>query len=169
MKILIVGLGIQGKKRRKLIKKNFFFASVDIKNKKADFNNIEDVPLNKYDTVFICTPDNVKLKIIPSKPNTGITFIRTDIKSDNIIKPSVFNVSDASYCTTLSNDQGIKISTVEHLMAALFAKGIDNVVIEVDGPEIPILDGSSKDFLKLINDADVETSNQPIKLIKIEN
>ncbi len=64
MKILIVGLGIQGKKRKKLIKKNFFFASVDIKNKKADFNNIEDVPLNKYDTVFICTPDNVKLKII---------------------------------------------------------------------------------------------------------
>ena len=121
-----------------------------------------------FSGIGLHTGKSVKIKIIPSEPNTGITFVRTDLTNNNIIKPSVFNVSDASYCTTLSNDKGIKISTVEHLMAALFAKGIDNAIIEVDGPEIPILDGSSKDFLKLINDVGVEISAQPIKLIKIE-
>ena len=64
MKILIVGLGVQGQKRKKLLNKNFFFASVDNKNKNADFNKIEDAPLEKYDSVFICTPDSAKLKIL---------------------------------------------------------------------------------------------------------
>lgn len=64
MKILIVGLGVQGKKRKKLLSKNFFFGSVDKKRKDADFAKIEDVPLKKYDSVFICTPDSEKLKIL---------------------------------------------------------------------------------------------------------
>ncbi len=64
MKILIVGLGVQGKKRKKILNKRFYFASVDKKNKDADFSKIEDVPLNKYDSVFICTPDSAKIKIL---------------------------------------------------------------------------------------------------------
>ena len=110
----------------------------------------------------------VKVKILPSSPNTGITFVRNDLKKNNIIVPNVFNVSDASFCTTISNEFGIKISTIEHLMAALYVKSIDNAVIEVNGPEIPIMDGSSQEFLKLIDDVGLEISDQPIKLIKID-
>ena len=64
MKILIVGFGVQGQKRKKLLNKNYFFASVDNKNKNADFKSIEDVPLDKYTSVFVCTPDSTKLKIL---------------------------------------------------------------------------------------------------------
>ena len=64
MKILIVGLGVQGQKRKKILNENHFCASVDIKNKNADFKSIEDVPLGKYDSVFVCTPDSAKLKIL---------------------------------------------------------------------------------------------------------
>ena len=64
MKILIVGLGVQGQKRKNILNKKLVFATVDNKNKRANFKNIQDVPLNKYDTVFICTPDSEKLKIL---------------------------------------------------------------------------------------------------------
>ena len=64
MKILIVGLGVQGQKRKKLLNKKLIFATVDTKNKSADFKNIKDVPLEKYDSVFVCTPDSEKLKIL---------------------------------------------------------------------------------------------------------
>ena len=110
----------------------------------------------------------VEVKILPSSPNTGITFVRNDLKRNNILIPNVFNVSDASFCTTISNEFGIRISTIEHLMAALYVKSIDNAVIEVNGPEIPIMDGSSQEFLKLIDDVGLEISDQPIKLIKID-
>ena len=90
------------------------------------------------------------VNILPSGPNTGITFRRTDIKKNNTIVPSIFNVSEANYCTTVSNEYGIKVSTIEHLMAALFIKGIDNAIIEINGEEVPILDGSSIEFVKKI-------------------
>ncbi len=110
----------------------------------------------------------VEVKILPSSPNTGITFVRNDLKRNNILIPNVFNVSDASFCTTISNEFGIRISTIEHLMAALYVKSIDNAIIEVNGPEIPIMDGSSQEFLNLIDDVGLEISDQPIKLIKID-
>ena len=111
---------------------------------------------------------DLKVKILPSPPNTGITFIRSDLKKNNIIQPNVFNVSEASFCTTISNEFNVKISTIEHLMAALYVKGIDNAVVEVNGPEIPIMDGSSQEFLNLIDDIGLEISDKPIKLIKID-
>ena len=82
----------------------------------------------------------VNIKLIPQKPNTGIYFKRTDLISNNIIYPSVFNVSSALYCTKISNEYGVSVSTIEHLMAALYGKGVDNLLIEIDSEEVPILD-----------------------------
>ena len=110
----------------------------------------------------------VNIKLIPQRPNTGIYFKRTDIKSNNIIYPSVFNVSSASYCTKISNEYGASVSTIEHLMAALYGKGVDNLLIEIDSEEVPILDGSSKNFVEAINSVDIEISDQPIKIITID-
>ncbi len=111
---------------------------------------------------------NANIKLIPQRPNTGIYFKRTDIKSNNIIYPSVFNVSSASYCTKISNEYGASVSTIEHLMAALYGKGVDNLLIEIDSEEVPILDGSSKNFVEAINSVDIEVSDQPIKIITID-
>ena len=110
----------------------------------------------------------VNIKLIPQRPNTGIYFKRTDIRSNNIVYPSVFNVSSASYCTKISNEYGVSVSTIEHLMAALYGKGVDNLLIEIDSEEVPILDGSSKNFVEAINSVDIEVSDQPIKIITID-
>ena len=110
----------------------------------------------------------VNLKLVPQKPNIGIYFKRTDLVSNNIIYPSVFNVSSASYCTKISNEHGVSVSTIEHLMAALYGKGIDNLLIEIDAEEVPILDGSSKNFVEAIDSAGFEISDQPIKIITID-
>ena len=109
----------------------------------------------------------VNIKLVPQKPNTGIYFKRIDLKSNNIIYPSVFNVSSASYCTKISNEYGVSVSTIEHLMAALYGKGVDNLLIEMDSEEVPIFDGSSKNFVEAISSADFEISDQPIKIITI--
>ena len=110
----------------------------------------------------------VNIKLIPQSPNTGIYFKRTDLKNNNIIYPSVFNVSSASYCTKVSNEFGVSVSTIEHLMAALYGKGVDNLLIEIDSEEVPILDGSSKNFVEAINSVGLEISDQPIKIIIID-
>ncbi len=108
------------------------------------------------------------LLIKPAHPNTGIIFKRVDIKNNNIVIPNIFNVSNASFCTTISNEEGVSVSTIEHLMGALYGMGIDNVLIEIDNQEVPILDGSAKIFVEEINKAEIEISNIPIKIIKIE-
>ena len=109
----------------------------------------------------------VTLRILPAEPNTGIQFKRTDLQSDDLVIPSVFNVSSANFCTTISNEAGVKISTIEHLMAALFALGVDNSVIEIDNLEVPILDGSSKIFINEIKKIGLKDQNVPIKIILI--
>ena len=91
---------------------------------------------------------NIKIK--PSQEDTGISFIRTDAKNHNIINAHYLNVSETNLCTKLSNNNGISISTVEHLMAAFIGFGIDNALVEVDGPELPILDGSSAPFINAL-------------------
>jgi len=111
---------------------------------------------------------NVSLNILPAEPNVGIIFKRTDLKNNNIIIPSIFNVTNTVLCTTISNEFGTKVYTIEHLMGALFGMGIDNVLIEIDNEEVPILDGSAKDFITEIVKVGIKTSNTPIKVIKIE-
>ena len=110
---------------------------------------------------------DVNLKIKPAKINQGIIFIRTDVKNNNVVIPGVFNVSSANFCTTISNEFGVSISTVEHLMGALFILGIDNAIIEIDNQEVPILDGSAKIFVDKIIETGFDISNQPIRIIKI--
>ena len=110
----------------------------------------------------------VNLKIFPAAPNTGIVFKRTDVKENNIVIPGIFNVSNAFLCTTISNDYGVSVSTLEHLMGALFGIGIDNALIEINNEEVPILDGSAKPFVEAIMNSGIEASNIPIKIIKID-
>jgi UDP-3-O-[3-hydroxymyristoyl] N-acetylglucosamine deacetylase len=110
----------------------------------------------------------VNLVIKPAEPNTGIVFKRVDLKENNIIIPNLFNVSSAFFCTTISNESGVSISTIEHLMAALYGVGVDNALVEIDNKEVPILDGSAKLFIDAISNVGIKRSDAPIKVIKIE-
>jgi UDP-3-O-[3-hydroxymyristoyl] N-acetylglucosamine deacetylase len=112
---------------------------------------------------------NVNLTIKPASPNSGILFKRIDLTKNNIVIPNIFNVSSAVFCTTISNEHGVKISTIEHLMGAFYGMGIDNALVEIDNEEVPILDGSAKIFVDAITEAGIESSDAPIKVIKIEN
>ena len=109
---------------------------------------------------------NVCLK--PSEPNSGIIFKRIDLKINNIIYPNFNNVSNTSLNTTISNDFGVKVSTIEHLMGAFYGLGIDNILVEIDNDEVPILDGSAKEFISLISTSGIKSSDSPIKIIKIK-
>ena len=109
------------------------------------------------------------VRILPSSPNSGIVFKRIDLKNKNLINATFQNVSDANLCTTITNEFGISVSTIEHLMAALYGKGVDNALIEIDQDEVPIKDGSSKYFVDEINKSGLHISDTPIKIIKILN
>ena len=122
-----------------------------------------------FSGIGIHTGQNVNLTINPSLPNTGIIFKRVDLKSKNIIIPIYSNVIDTTLCTTISNEYGIKVSTIEHLMGALYGIGIDNALIELDSQEVPIMDGSAKKFIDKINEVGLSFSEEPIKIIKINN
>jgi len=109
----------------------------------------------------------VNVCIKPAEPNFGIVFKRVDLKENNIIYPNFMNVSNTSLNTTVENEFGAKISTIEHLMGALFGLGIDNALIEIDNEEVPILDGSAKIFIEKILSSGIKVSDSPIKIIKI--
>ena len=109
----------------------------------------------------------VKLVVKPSNPNTGIIFKRVDLNTNNLVFPSFENVSNTSLNTTISNQFGVKVSTIEHLMGALYGLGIDNALIEINGLEVPILDGSAKEFITKIMKTGFTISSDPIKVIKI--
>ena len=122
-----------------------------------------------FSGIGIHTGKKVKINILPSSPNSGITFKRTDLNKNNVVIPNFENVSEATLCTTVSNEFGVKVSTIEHLMAAFLGTGVDNATVEIDSQEVPILDGSAKDFVKILKDTGLKTSDVPIKLIKINN
>ena len=121
----------------------------------------------KLNGVGLHSGNKVNLNIKPSEPNTGIYFKRVDLSSNNIVFPNFSNVSNTDLNTTISNEFGVKVSTIEHLMGALFGLGIDNALIEIDNDEVPILDGSAKGFIDEIIKSGLQTSNEPIKIIKI--
>ena len=108
-----------------------------------------------------------KVLVKPSEPNTGIVFKRVDLKSNNYVYPSFTNVTNTLLNTTISNEHGVKVSTIEHLMGALFGLGIDNALIEINNEEVPILDGSAKEFIETLISCGLEKSEVPIKIIKI--
>ena len=93
----------------------------------------------------------VSMTVRPADPDTGIMFLRTDVESGRGLIPARwYSVSDTRMSTTLENEYGTSIATVEHLLAGLSGCGIDNAMIEIDGPEVPIMDGSSAPFVNLI-------------------
>ena len=110
---------------------------------------------------------NVNICIKPAAPNFGIVFKRIDHKINNLVYPNFMHVSNTSLNTTIENEFGVKVSTIEHLMGALFGLGIDNALIEIDNEEVPILDGSAKKFIEKIIYNGVTISDAPIKIIKI--
>ncbi|MDC0438922.1 UDP-3-O-acyl-N-acetylglucosamine deacetylase [Candidatus Pelagibacter sp.] len=110
---------------------------------------------------------DVNVCIKPAEPNFGIVFKRVDFKENNLVYPNFMNVTNTSLNTTIENEFGVKVSTIEHLMGALFGLGIDNALIEIDNEEVPILDGSAKDFIEKIISSGLVVSDSPIKIIKI--
>ena len=122
----------------------------------------------KFTGIGLHSGQIVNISINPSEPNTGIIFKRIDLKNNNLIFPSFANVTNTSLNTTISNDFGVKVSTIEHLMGALFGLGIDNALIEIDNEEVPILDGSAKEFIEKLIISGLKQSEVPIKIIKIK-
>ncbi|MDC0619343.1 UDP-3-O-acyl-N-acetylglucosamine deacetylase [Pelagibacteraceae bacterium] len=110
---------------------------------------------------------STKINVFPGKEDQGITFIRTDLKQNNLVEANYKNVSSAKLCTTLENKHGVKVSTVEHLLAALYIAEIDNATIEIDNEEVPIMDGSAKDFLNILNKTEIKKLSKKRKYLKV--
>ena len=108
-----------------------------------------------------------KIVITPASSDRGIIFKRVDLKKNNIVVANYESVSSAKLCTTLQNEKGVKVSTVEHLLAALYIAGIDNAIIEIDNEEVPIMDGSAKDFLNCLKKNKIKILKRKRKYLKI--
>jgi UDP-3-O-[3-hydroxymyristoyl] N-acetylglucosamine deacetylase len=110
----------------------------------------------------------VTLRLLPGEADTGIIFIRTDLQGEARSIPARWDtVADTRLCTVIANEHGGKVGTIEHLMAALHASGVDNAVVEIDGPEVPIMDGSSAPFMLLIEMAGMAAQKAPRRTIEI--
>ena len=121
----------------------------------------------KFEGIGLHSGKKVVMTLFPAQPNTGIIFKRSDLKIKNLIYTSVYNVSNASYCTKITNENGVTVSTVEHLMAALCGLGVDNLIVDLNSEELPIMDGSAKKFVDAIENVGFNISDHPIRIIKI--
>ena len=110
----------------------------------------------------------VSMKLIPAEADFGIKFIRKDLSENNIIDALWTNVSNTKLSTTISNQNGASVSTIEHLMSALSGLHIDNIIIEINGPEVPIMDGSSIEFVDIINATKIRNLAKKRKILKIK-
>jgi UDP-3-O-[3-hydroxymyristoyl] N-acetylglucosamine deacetylase len=108
-----------------------------------------------------------KITIFPGQNDQGIIFKRVDLKNNNLLPANYKSVSSAKLCTTLKNDYGTEVSTVEHLLAALYIAEIDNAVIEIDNKEVPIMDGSAIDFLNILKETEIRILTKKRKYLKI--
>ena len=111
---------------------------------------------------------NIDVTLVPSNSNSGITFKRTDLEKNNEIIANFKNVSSAKLCTKIENNSGASVSTIEHLMGALYICGVDNLLVELNGPEVPIMDGSAKDFVKIIKNCGLKVLEGKRKFVKIK-
>tara|TARA_B110001452_G_C15155291_1_gene401997 strand:- start:155 stop:1081 length:927 start_codon:yes stop_codon:yes gene_type:complete len=121
----------------------------------------------EFKSIGLHTGFESRIKILPAEANYGIVFKRTDLEKNNIIKANFKNVSSAKLCTTIQNKFGVSVSTVEHLLAALYITGIDNALIEINSIEVPIMDGSSKEFVETIFKTGVKEQKEKRKYLKI--
>ena len=118
--------------------------------------------------VGLHTGSRVTLTLHPASAGTGIVFRRLDISSERAFVPARHDaVSDTRLGTTLTNTFGVSVATVEHLMAALWGAGVDNVIAEVDGPEVPIMDGSSEPFTFMIECAGLKALPASRKILRV--
>ena len=109
------------------------------------------------------------IKILPTDANSGICFKRVDLEKNNFVQADYRNVTSTKLCTTLENEFGVKVSTVEHLLAALYLAEIDNVMIEVNTEEVPIMDGSAKIFLEIFKNSEIKTLSEKRNYFKVLN
>jgi UDP-3-O-[3-hydroxymyristoyl] N-acetylglucosamine deacetylase len=123
----------------------------------------------KFDGIGLHSGKTSSVNIFPAKEDEGIVFKRVDLNKNNEIKANFKNVTSARLCTTLENNHGVKVSTVEHLLAALYIVGIDNAIIEIDNDEVPIMDGSSRDFINAFEKADLVNQTKKRKYLKISS
>ena len=121
----------------------------------------------KAEGIGLHTGKNICMELLPADINTGINFIRKDVDEALLIPAIAENVGDTSLSTALIKDD-VKISTIEHLLSAIAGLGVDNCLIKVDGPEVPIMDGSSSPFVFLIQSAGLEDQNALKKFIKVK-
>ena len=136
----------------------------------SDSNNLMQKTILKpveFKGVGLHSGAKVLMKIEPAKEDSGIKFIRTDIKNQNEISATWSNVSSTNLSTTISNEKGVSVSTIEHLMSALSGLHIDNVTILLNAAEVPIMDGSSKMFVELIESKGVVYQNKKRKVLKV--
>ena len=122
-----------------------------------------------FDGIGLHSGKKASIKLLPAEANSGIVFKRIDLDKNNIIKASYKNVTSTKLCTTLENIYGVKVSTVEHLLAAFYISGVDNVLVEIDNEEIPIMDGSAKEFLKELNKIEIIDQPKKRKYLKISS
>ena len=125
------------------------------------FSTFQKTILEKVEFKGVGLHSGVKteIKILPAFDNHGIVFKRIDLDKNNTIKANFKNVSSAKLCTTLQNEFKATVSTVEHLLAALYITGVDNALIEINNSEVPIMDGSSKEFVETINKTGLKKLN----------
>ena len=134
-------------------------------------NNIKQTTLSQsisINGIGLHSGIKVSMKLIPAEADFGIKFIRTDLSINNTVEALWSNVTNTKLSTTISNNEGVSISTIEHLMSALSGLHIDNLKIEIDGPEVPIMDGSSKEFVNLIESIPLKYLDKKRKIIKIK-
>ena len=139
---------------------------IDLSNK---FNNqqtiAEPVSING---IGLHSGVDVSMKLFPAEADYGIKFVRNDLTNNNVIDAVWSNVTNTKLSTTVSNQSGASVSTIEHLMSALSGLHIDNIKIEIDGPEVPIMDGSSIKFVDLIDKASIQSLNMKRKILKVK-
>ncbi len=139
---------------------------IDINPKNNYQQTIADIICVKG--IGLHTGKDVELKLEPAEVDSGIRFIRIDSKKDNIINAIWSNVSETLLSTTISNEHGLKISTIEHLMSALSGLHIDNLNIYINAAEVPIMDGSSRPFVDLIENVGINVQNKKRKLLNVK-
>ncbi len=140
---------------------------IDISNKSNNQQQTISKPVS-IKGIGLHTGADVTMKLYPAKVDYGIKFIRKDIKDNNVIEALWSNVSSTKLSTTISNQNGTSVSTIEHLMSALSGLHIDNIKIEIDGPEVPIMDGSSIKFVDLIDQTSTKSLNKRRKILKVK-
>ena len=130
------------------------------------YQNTIDNPVS-FKGIGLHSGKESEITILPAKANQGIIFKRVDIEGDNLIHANYKNVSSAKLCSTLQNNKGVKVSTVEHLLASLYIANIDNALIEINNVEVPIMDGSAKIFLDVLKKAKIKKLDKKIKYLNI--